>query len=524
MPIGLKAGDTVNVYVVEKKRGSGGQATVYAAHHSVTGVRIALKVSHIPLPPELHERWIRDAKTTKELECKHLARALDAGVEDGIAWAAWEYLDGSDLEEYIDTNGRQSPEMAALILGQICAGIRELHLRNTVHCDLTPKNIFLCEVPVPGGPLVKLLDFGLVKILTESMKGSTNFVAGSPRWMSPEQMAGRSGVDRQTDVWAFGLLAFYLLVGASFWEADNIVVYINRVLNDEPPTATERTATLGCSVQLPPEFDRWFGRCIAKDPKARFGSISDAWRDYQRVFDLKPDGSTQRLATPPARPPRRRFGLGMATGVLVLGAGLAGLLHISRKPVPRVDLQPAKPSVTQSQTTSLQPGAAPASSTPLAPFAPSGPSSDPSAAGPDVVAAPGSSCPTAPVRPAQYVLGGGTLQVAEVPYEDGRTKEETRKLAAGRLQKLGAILRARGAKDWLRTLWHFPGRDKRAVERVVFSDVAPQAGEAMCHWLQCENWQWGCDFVDDKGQRRLASNSFPERTDSQSDTTGAKVP
>jgi hypothetical protein len=326
---------------------------VYQATVGESKRLVALKIALKALPPDLRQRWIREAESAQKVNSPHVVTVVDTGADEEIPWVAWEFLDGHNLHEYVEANGRFRIESASAVLRQIFLGIRDLHLKGIVHCDLSPKNVFLARDGAEQR--VKLLDFGIAKILGESMAGSTAFVAGSPLWMSPEQMRGREGVAGQTDVWAFGLLAFYIVVGRPYWRSvDNLPAYITQVLHEPRKRASARAAELGVKLEAPEQFDEWFAHCTSLDPAARYQSISEAWRAYQKVYSIGLDATTEQVAGPRA-PARSSVGWPF----VVIGSGalafVLGGLHYWRA---RSDSGDEKARTLTSVTVRLTPSAA----------------------------------------------------------------------------------------------------------------------------------------------------------------------
>jgi serine/threonine protein kinase len=121
---------------------------------------------------------------------------------------------------------------------------------------------------------LKVLDFGIAKIAAETTASHTAAV-GTPMWMAPEQTSPGQPIAPQTDIWALGLIAFWLLTGRSYWRASNeatptMAMFFREILIDDIALPSVRSAFFGCGVALSPEFDKWFARCLQRDPKARY--------------------------------------------------------------------------------------------------------------------------------------------------------------------------------------------------------------------------------------------------------------
>src|SRR5262249_35245393 len=156
---------------------------------------------------------------------------------------------------------------AYVVLGHVCQALAVVHSRGVVHRDLKPENVFLARQT--DGEVVKLLDFGIAKLLSGDPSNTSAF--GTPQWAAPEQFSPGAPISPPTDVWAVGLLAFYVLTGKYYWMAANptsdVPVNLGKVVAEvmgehQRPAASARAAALGCpdDVVLGKAFDDWFAR------------------------------------------------------------------------------------------------------------------------------------------------------------------------------------------------------------------------------------------------------------------------
>jgi serine/threonine-protein kinase len=213
------------------------------------------------------------------------------------------------------------------------------HDAGVVHRDLKPENIFLARSMRAGRAReVKVLDFGVAKIVAEGTQAKTTSAVGTPLWLAPETMQGRASP--ASDVWALGLIAFDMLVGFNFWRATDAaspgLADVLREITLEPiPLASARAAQKGRAV--PAGFDGWFQRCVARDPAARFPSARQAFAALAPVLAMYPSAPPPALiATPPpgsmaavhySNPPppaSSSWGVGTVLVVLVVVFALVG--------------------------------------------------------------------------------------------------------------------------------------------------------------------------------------------------------
>ena len=282
----------------------GGMGAVYVVEQVSTGKKRALKLMHTQLlaDPKLRERFVLEARVGGKIESAHVVEVVSAGIDEPTRtpWLVMELLDGVDLDQRIVRQGPLAPAEALEILEQLCHAVGAAHRVGIVHRDLKPENIYLARSKESSGrSVVKVLDFGLAKIVAEAASQGTGAM-GTPLWMAPEQTEPGM-VGPTADVWALGLIAFFVLTGKSFWKCavqDAVSVHqiLREILIDPIPPASQRAAELGAPRPLPPGFDAWLARCLVRDPSARFANATLAFDAFKSL--LAP-GSENAAATAP---------------------------------------------------------------------------------------------------------------------------------------------------------------------------------------------------------------------------------
>ncbi len=263
-------------YEVERVLGQGGMGVVVSAHHIALQQKVAIKLL-LPTSmgiPGAAPRFLREARSAVAIQSEHVARVLDVGTLDsGQPFMVMEYLTGSDLGAVLRKTGRLPMSEAVDYVLQACEAIAEAHARGIVHRDLKPDNIFLTR-RADGSSLVKILDFGLSKPAMEETDGSAtpsltgaNMVAGSPQYMSPEQVRSLKNVDHRTDIWSLGVLLYELLTGQRPFEADTIAGVFAKIAADAPL----RPRTL--RPEMPPSLETVVMRCLEKDIPLRIQDV-----------------------------------------------------------------------------------------------------------------------------------------------------------------------------------------------------------------------------------------------------------
>lgn len=260
---------------------------VYVAEQLSTGKQRALKMLHPELAhyPALRARFAQEARVASLIDSEHVVEVVAAGVDasTGRPWLAMELLDGVDLARMVATSGPVDPRMVRDMMAQICHALAAAHRAGIVHRDLKPENIFVARSRQQSVPFkVKVLDFGIAKLLAEARSAShTTSAMGTPLWMAPEQSDGRAAVGPQADVWALGLLVFWMLTGVCYWrEASaptaSVMTLMREVLAHPLEPASVRAQEYGRGDRIPAGIDRWFAACVARDPQQRFPNAEHA--------------------------------------------------------------------------------------------------------------------------------------------------------------------------------------------------------------------------------------------------------
>jgi eukaryotic-like serine/threonine-protein kinase len=301
--------------------GVGAMGIVYSVEHTLTGEQLAVKVmtSHHGASREAIERFKREARASSKIKSEHVVRVIDADVApelDGAPFIVMELLVGSDLEERAS---QAHPERAEVVewLGQIALAIDKAHGLGIVHRDLKPENIFLTKRD-DGTPFVKVLDFGIVKMIEEgSWVTASDEVLGTPAYMAPEQATAGGVATPATDLYALGLVAYRLLAGERYYRGD-VAVIVTQLLHEPMAAPSSRHPELG------PAFDAWFARACHRTPAQRFPSAAEQVEALARALGVASETAEiprGRPLPPPATSPRSaRLWLGL---IVVAAAAIA---------------------------------------------------------------------------------------------------------------------------------------------------------------------------------------------------------
>lgn len=265
-------------YELLEQLGAGGMGTVWRARHRLLARDAAVKLVKAEALGETASaanaqlrRFEREAQATALLQSQHSIRLFDFGAaDDGSFYYVMELLRGRDLESLVKEFGPLPHERVMYVMRQVCHSLAEAHARGMVHRDIKPANIFLCRMGLEFD-FVKVLDFGLVQTrrpdvstaVTETSITAEKLI-GTPAYMAPEIILGRTDVDRHADVYAIGCVAFYLLTGTRVFQDGNQMQVLVDHVHAEPVSPSAR---LG--APLPKEVDALVLDCLRKSPEDR---------------------------------------------------------------------------------------------------------------------------------------------------------------------------------------------------------------------------------------------------------------
>jgi serine/threonine-protein kinase len=303
-------------YEVQAVLGEGGMGTVYRAQHTSLGRGFALKVLRRDLAedPDLAPRFIQEAKAAARVAHPNVVQITDFGsLPSGQPYFVMELLEGVALSRII-RNGAVSRERTLHLTRQIAEALAAAHAAGVIHRDLKPDNVLVVEAG--DQEVVKVLDFGLARVVGSSRFTRKGVVFGTPHYMSPEQAAGEPS-DHRLDIYALGVVMFEMLTGHLPFEADSFVGVLTKHIYQDPVRPSQLLGIVGDLGGLEPVVLR----CLEKDPDARFASMRelvDTLDGLRRDAPLARASSDEPATLDESVLPRRRWPLLAGAGALLI--------------------------------------------------------------------------------------------------------------------------------------------------------------------------------------------------------------
>gem|GEM_PF-1261419 len=256
-------------YKILRKLGQGGMGAVYLAEQVGIGHRVALKLLNSQLAghEEIIQRFMNEAKSYARIAHPHAVAFHEFGQDaDGTLFISTEYIEGPDLKKYLMERGRLQPGDAFEVILQIADALEHAHQNGVIHRDLKPENVIVREGI--RGIHAKVLDFGIARVLEEGQARLTvaGNIAGTPQYMSPEQVRGFD-VDARADVYVIGVVLFELLTGLQPYAAPTVPEMLYRQAHDPVPPLTKFLPGME-------PIDRVIQRATAKSADARHPSMA----------------------------------------------------------------------------------------------------------------------------------------------------------------------------------------------------------------------------------------------------------
>jgi serine/threonine protein kinase/tetratricopeptide (TPR) repeat protein len=269
----LMVGSTVTHYKILEKLGSGGVGVVYKAHDTRLDRDVALKFLPAALTQESQakHRFIKEAKEASALQHNNICTVHDIDeTADGKMFIVMDCYDGESLKAKIARGPLEMSE-AVDIAEQVGQGLQKAHEKGIVHRDIKPANII-----VTNDGVAKILDFGLAKLADQTRSTGEGAAAGTPLYMSPEQVRGEH-VDSRSDLWSLGAVLYEMLTGEPPFAGEHYQAVMYCILNTDPPPPSSLRHTIS------PDLEAILRKLLQKTPAARYQSAAELCSDLQQL-------------------------------------------------------------------------------------------------------------------------------------------------------------------------------------------------------------------------------------------------
>ena len=253
--------------------GTGGMGAVFKAVHCELGRVVAIKMlsAEVMKNRQAVARFRKEIQAVAALDHPHIVAAYDAGSDKGVHYLVMEYVEGHDLGYLVKEGGPLPVDWSCECIRQAAKGLQSAHEKGMVHRDIKPTNLLVATDPDSGAPRVKILDLGLARFVTETVKGSKDGsltvlgqFLGTPDYISPEQAHDTRSADIRSDIFSLGCTLFRLLTGELPFAGETVFEKL------EARETGEARHLRSLRPDVPPELDAVVARMLARDPRSRY--------------------------------------------------------------------------------------------------------------------------------------------------------------------------------------------------------------------------------------------------------------
>ena len=267
--------ETLGRYKILSTIGQGAMGVVYKAVDPMIDRTVAIKTVNLSLnkddQAEYEARFQQEIKAAGRLNHPNIVTIYDVGRNENMAYMAMEFLEGKELKDILATGERPAVASTVDWIAQVAQGLSAAHENDIIHRDVKPSNIMI----VRGG-LAKITDFGIARMSASAVKTMTGLILGSPRYMSPEQVIGRT-LDHRTDIFSLGVVLYETLTGAPPFDGDNVNAIMYATVNHPPAPPSSANA------DVPTMLDLIVAKALAKAVDERYQTMREFAQDLNEV-------------------------------------------------------------------------------------------------------------------------------------------------------------------------------------------------------------------------------------------------
>jgi len=260
-------------YEILSELGQGAMGVVYKARDPLIDRVVAIKTINLGLALEDKEeyegRFYQEAKAAGRLSHPNIVTIYDVGKSGDVAYIAMEFLQGRELRDILDDGGVLSIDMALDVAAQVAQGLSYAHEHDIVHRDVKPSNIM-----VTNDLHVKITDFGIARMPSAAVQTQAGMVVGSPKYMSPEQVMGKT-IDQRSDIFSLGVMLYEILTGQPPFTGENINAIMYQTLNSVP------IPPKSLNPDMPEMANFIVIKALSKEPEDRYQNARDFAADLR---------------------------------------------------------------------------------------------------------------------------------------------------------------------------------------------------------------------------------------------------
>jgi serine/threonine protein kinase len=259
-------------YEVVRRVGRGGMAVVYLGRHVLTEQAVAIKAlpPDLAAQPQVKARFIEEARTLARLEHPNIVTMHNFAEDGGHLFLVMQFAEGDTLDDVIEREGRLTPADVVSIGGEVLKALGYAHEKGVIHRDIKPSNIIIRD-----DSSIKVMDFGIAKIVGSTKLTVTGQTMGTVRYMSPEQVRGKA-VDHRSDLYSVGITLYQAVAGRTPFDGDSHFDIMRQHLTEVPPSPRD-------FAEMPVQLEEVLLRSLEKRVENRFQSAEEFLRALSRV-------------------------------------------------------------------------------------------------------------------------------------------------------------------------------------------------------------------------------------------------
>ena len=271
-------GKTVSHYRIIEKIGEGGMGVVYKALDTKLDRHAAIKIlpGHLSADREAVERFIHEARTASALDHSNIGTIYEIDdTAEGETFIAMAYYDGETLRDRID-RGRLDGDEAFDVASGIASGLARAHESGIIHRDIKPSNVL-----ITSHGEIKIIDFGLAKLVGTTKMTRAGSILGTAAYMSPELARGEE-IDHRADIFSLGVILYEMLSGNRPFKGEHEAALLYEIVHEEPQSLSS------IDKNIDPGLDSILSRALAKQPEDRYQSVEELIEDLESVREHRP--------------------------------------------------------------------------------------------------------------------------------------------------------------------------------------------------------------------------------------------